>query len=64
MIWQWDIKLSDEASEVLRGVLSRQTFAEFVNGAINQAAPYGDPNDNSDIEIALARIKAQNKLGD
>ena len=54
----FQIILSDEAQEALREILKHQTFAEFVNAAINLAAPYGDPNDNSDIEMERARLVA------
>lgn len=42
--WTITINLSDEETKLLADVLTRQSFSEFVNAAINMAAPYGDPD--------------------
>lgn len=58
---QQTVKLTEEQQKVLAEILSRQSFKEFVNGLINFAAPYGDPSDSSDIEIARMESRYANQ---
>lgn len=57
--WEFAIKFRAHAlvGEVANVAIKTHgvSFRDLVNGLINLASPYGDPNDNSDIKMARER---------
>lgn len=57
-VFEATITLTDDEANAIRSAQEHGvSFAQLVKGFINLAAPYGDPNDNSDIEMERERRK-------